>query len=196
MNNIKLENFILEYNNFIENDFCQKTIEYYCNMEKAGFVGKRTFLENRKKHDIDNSYTSLNSFNTIKLDYVQSISSFFLEKFWKNAYTLYSEKYSVLSTSSEHKIYGIKVQNIKIGEGYHVWHYENASREVSSRLLAFILYLNDVEEGGETEFLYSPKRIRAQQGKLILFPAGFTHTHRGNPPISNEKYILNGWVEF
>jgi hypothetical protein len=58
-----------------------------------------------------------------------------------------------------------------------------------------MLYLNDVEEGGETEFLYLKKRIKPQQNRLLIWPAGFTHTHRGNPPLSNNKYIITGWVE-
>ena len=56
-----------------------------------------------------------------------------------------------------------------------------------------MIYLNDVKEGGETEFLYHSKRIKAEKGKIIIFPTDFMHTHRGNPPISNSKYILTGW---
>ena len=59
-----------------------------------------------------------------------------------------------------------------------------------------MLYLNDVKEGGETEFLYQHKRYQPKEGTLLIFPAGFTHTHRGNPPISNDKYIVTGWLEF
>ena len=58
-----------------------------------------------------------------------------------------------------------------------------------------MLYLNSVTEGGETEFLYQKRRIKPQQGRLLIFPAGFTHTHRGNPPLSGNKYILTSWVE-
>ena len=58
-----------------------------------------------------------------------------------------------------------------------------------------MLYLNSVTEGGETEFLYQKRRIKPQQGRLVIFPAGFTHTHRGNPPLSGDKYILTSWVE-
>ena len=54
-------------------------------------------------------------------------------------------------------------------------------------------YLNDEFDGGETEFLYMNKRISAKQGRIIIFPAGFTHTHRGNPPIGGEKYIATSW---
>ena len=60
----------------------------------------------------------------------------------------------------------------------------------------YILYLNDVEEGGETELLYQSMRFKPEAGTLLLFPAGFTHTHRGNPPLSGEKYIMTGWVEY
>ena len=58
-----------------------------------------------------------------------------------------------------------------------------------------MMYLNDVDDGGETEFLYQKKRIRPKQGRVLIFPAGFTHTHRGNPPLSGDKYILTSWLE-
>jgi len=68
--------------------------------------------------------------------------------------------------------------------------------ELSNRLLTRMVYLNDVEEGGETEFLYQSMRVKPKQGTLVIWPAAFTHTHRGNPPLSNSKYIVTGWTEF
>ena len=62
--------------------------------------------------------------------------------------------------------------------------------------MAFILYLNDVDEGGETEFLYQSRRVKAKAGTVVLWPAAYTHVHRGNPPLSGSKYILTGWLEF
>ena len=88
------------------------------------------------------------------------------------------------------------MQKTKVGGGYHIWHFESMNREVSSRFLTWILYLNDVHEGGETEFLYQSMRVKPEQGTLVIWPAAFTHTHRGNPPLSNEKYIVTGWTEF
>ena len=62
----------------------------------------------------------------------------------------------------------------------------------SARKLVIQLYLNTIEEGGETEFLYINKRIKAEQGRLIIFPAAFTHTHRGNPPYwTRQIYSFN-----
>ena len=59
-----------------------------------------------------------------------------------------------------------------------------------------MIYLNDVEEGGETEFLYQSIRVAPKAGTLLIWPAGFTHTHRGNPPLSGDKYIATGWVQY
>ena len=93
--------------------------------------------------------------------------------------------------------HAFKVQRTKIGEGFHNWHFKVAGEEsLRSRFLVWTLFLNDVNEGGETEFIYNNVRIPAKQGSLCLFPADWTHTHRGNPPISNEKWIMTGWYEF
>ena len=59
-----------------------------------------------------------------------------------------------------------------------------------------MFYLNDVEEGGETEFYYQDKKIKPKQGSMVIAPAYFTHTHRGCIPVSNDKYIVTSWVLF
>jgi len=32
--------------------------------------------------------------------------------------------------------------------------------------------------------------------KTLKEDDAFTHTHRGNPPLSNTKYIMTGWLEY
>jgi hypothetical protein len=84
--------------------------------------------------------------------------------------------------------------------GYHHWHSEicadDKDCETLHRALFFILYLNDVDAGGETEFFYQDKKVSPQKGRIILSPAGFTHTHKGQIPVSNEKLIATSWVMF
>ena len=116
--------------------------------------------------------------------------------FWDNAYPEYIKCFSVLNDISRHGIHTHKIQKTLPTQGYHVWHCEQDSRERGQRIAAYALYLNDVEEGGETEFLYLSKRIKPQTGKLVIFPSGYLHTHRGNPPLSGTKYIMTGWLEF
>tara|TARA_R100000458_G_C8206199_1_gene195138 strand:- start:102 stop:668 length:567 start_codon:yes stop_codon:yes gene_type:complete len=76
--------------------------------------------------------------------------------------------------------------------GYHSWHGENMSWISKDRILAWMIYLNDVDEGGETEFLYQGRKIQPKSGRAVIWPASFTHLHRGNPP-STKKYIITGW---
>ncbi|NRA82708.1 MAG: 2OG-Fe(II) oxygenase [Gammaproteobacteria bacterium] len=84
--------------------------------------------------------------------------------------------------------------------GYPLWHSEiyplNETCEHLHRSLLFLVYLNDIEEGGETEFHYQQLKVKPKKGSLVIAPAGFTHTHRGNTPISDDKYVLAGWIMF
>jgi len=86
-----------------------------------------------------------------------------------------------------------KLQKTEIGGGYHNWHCEDTDLPSCNRIAVWTIYLNDVEKGGETEFLYHAHREKAEKGKICFFPANYMATHRGNPPISNEKYIVTGW---
>jgi hypothetical protein len=93
---------------------------------------------------------------------------------------------------------GIKLQKTHISGGFHQWHceqgYDEDHDDLIHRVLVWTLYLNDVDFGGETELKYQRKRITAERNKLCIFPAFFTHIHRGNPPYSNNKYIATGWI--
>lgn len=84
--------------------------------------------------------------------------------------------------------------------GYFHWHSEiypqDDKCEPLHRVLLFMFYLNDVDEGGETEFFYQKLKIAPKAGRMVIAPAGFTHTHRGNMPVSNDKYIATSWVMF
>lgn len=93
----------------------------------------------------------------------------------------------------------IQAQKYLMAKGnYNYWHCEvypqKGSVEALHRTLLFMYYLNDVEEGGTTDFYYQDKQIKPMQGRMVIAPAYFTHTHRGTIPISNDKYILTSWV--
>ena len=89
---------------------------------------------------------------------------------------------------------GYHIQKYEPNKGFYTWHNDYQFQEADgSRILTFIWYLNTVEKGGETEFTNGIK-VKAEKGKLVMFPATWTYTHRGCMPYSNEKYILTGWV--
>ena len=90
-------------------------------------------------------------------------------------------------------LHDIKLKQIPAGGGFHAWHYETGALEVAARQFVVQLYLNDDFDGGETEFLYQQRREEAVAGDVLIFPASFTHTHRGNPPLGGTKYIATSW---
>ena len=111
-----------------------------------------------------------------------------------NVLSYYIKDFPCLSEVGEYWCSGsMNLQKTEPLEGYHSFHSENTSYSVRSRILAWMVYLNDVEEGGETEFLYQQLKVKPKANTAVIWPAGFTHLHRGNPPISETKYILTGW---
>ena len=83
------------------------------------------------------------------------------------------------------------------GNHYSVWHCENnGDTRYSKRILAFMTYLNTVFKGGETEFLYQDIKFSPTKGNTLIWPAYFTHTHRGIPAPIEDKFIITGWFEY
>ena len=58
-------------------------------------------------------------------------------------------------------------------------------------------YLNDITgEGGETQFYFQKIDVKPQKGLTLIWPSDWTHTHRGNPAIDEEKMIITGWIHY
>jgi|SRR5690606_22573641 len=95
----------------------------------------------------------------------------------------------------------INLQRYRAGQGgYPYWHCElyprDAQAETLHRHLLWTVYLNDGFQAGETEFLYQQRKVAPRTGSLLIAPAAFTHTHRGNRPEGGDKYIATSWVLF
>ena len=98
-----------------------------------------------------------------------------------------------------YRLGSIQAQKYERGIGnYQYWHCEvypqAPHNEPLHRTLLYMYYLNDVEEGGETDFHYQQRSIQPKAGRMVIAPAYFTHTHRGRTPVSGDKYILTSWV--
>ncbi|WP_222566098.1 2OG-Fe(II) oxygenase [Novilysobacter antarcticus] len=95
----------------------------------------------------------------------------------------------------------INLQRYRAGSGgYPYWHCElyprDAQAETLHRHLLWTAYLNDDFEQGETEFLYQQRKIAPRTGSVLIAPAAFTHTHRGNRPQGGDKFIATSWLLF
>ena len=87
------------------------------------------------------------------------------------------------------------MQYYKPGEGFYDWHCERSAPKNRSRVLAWMFYLNDMTEGGGTEFYHQNYIEPPEQGKLVIFSSDFIHTHKGEISKTQDKYILTGWIE-
>jgi len=187
---------IAVFDGLFSSELCQSLIEHFERVDKAGGTYNRRQGFDRASHITEDDAVDFNNHTFPLCDEIKTESKEFLTVFWGAAYKLYFEKYSVLADVATHQIFNLKLQRTKPGGGYHVWHMERASSANRDRIMTFILYLNDVYEGGETEFLYFKRRITPKIGRFVLWPTDYPHTHRGNPPLKGYKYILTGWVEF
>lgn len=198
----EIKDFIGVFPNVVSHATCDKIIEHYEYVSNLGWSQSRQSAEGVRYIDKDNdtyflsnTKFAINAEDEIISDMDHQFTQEFVDAFWK-CFSFYQDKYGVLESMGKLGFTGkIKIQKNKPGEGYHVWHCEQGTVATSSRVLLVILYLNDVEEGGETEFLYLQKRVKAKKGTMMLCPGGFTHTHRGNPPLTGDKYIMNTWVQ-
>ena len=89
------------------------------------------------------------------------------------------------------------LQRYAPGEGFKRWHCDwtisDEATEPAHRVLAWILYCNDVLNGG-TEFHWQDHHEPAERGKLVIFPAGPSHIHRGRVSEEHTKTIATGWI--
>jgi len=191
INNI--ENFIGIYDNYILPEECDKAIKLFDDQHKFKNTLNRQAFESAptlnkkdnqffaKEHNIDIWWSELKPM----------MANFDI------AFRNYSETTGAQEAYSQEFHYSVmKIQKTLPTEGYHVWHIEhNHGFDNEPRAFAFTVYLNDVKEGGETEFLHFSKRVKPKKGRIVIWPAAFPYVHRGNPPLSGKKYILTSWMK-
>jgi hypothetical protein len=92
----------------------------------------------------------------------------------------------------------VNIQHYAPGGGYKTWHCERWGRDMpaAARHLVFMTYLNDVTDAGGTEFLYQGITVQPRKGLTLIWPADWTHHHRGVVSPTQEKYIITGWFSF
>jgi|TARA_R100001530_G_scaffold81608_1_gene56930 hypothetical protein len=189
---VSIQNFMGVYDNYITEQECNRAIELFEQEDKLNRTLNRQLGEqapvSRKQ---DQQFFASGRNIEIWHDALRLLIANF-----DIAFKHYAENTGVYSYVSSDLFYtSLKIQKTLPTEGYHVWHIEHGKGfDNEARVLVYVIYLNDVEEGGETEFLYFSKRVKPKKGRIVIFPATFPYVHRGNPPISGEKYILTSWL--
>lgn len=194
-NEVRFEDFIMIMKHSITDQYADQLVLHIDYCEKIGLGRTRQQVEGFSAHEKSDCTVFVeDSIYEFPANMTNSLCKDFLSALYNN-FAIYENKFSIIKSYGNLNSFYTRLQKTRIGQGYHLWHDENSNREFSNRIVAWMIYLNDVHEGGETEFLYYSKRIKPTKGTLLIWPAGFTHVHRGNPPISNDKYIATGWFE-
>lgn len=145
--------------------------------------------------------------NTIMKDYKDSFDSRMLFHFpetqrylksLEQVMELYKQKFPACTTGTPTRVEAVNVQEYFPGGAFHSWHAERLGPDFpeNSRHLVYMTYLNDVVDGGETEFFHQQIKIKARRGLTVVWPTDWTHAHRGIPSPSQFKYIVTGWYQY
>ena len=175
------ENFILGFQ-IDNNELLDGLIDYHKNNHEYKYKSEQTThdIETKASTDVNIQFVSNNKF--IK-EYTNHLIGGL--KAYHQKYKHFNPELCIQE--------GFNIQHYGPGQGYKRWHNERGEYQINQRALVFMTYLNDVPDGGGTEFAYYPElKIKAKKGLSLLWPTDFTHTHRGI--ISqHEKYIITGW---
>ena len=167
---------------------CDNLIEYFENKpnKHEGYIidGNKESVIKSVKDSID---LALPRNEKIVKDYLVQL---------ENILNLYKKKYPRCNNTSSWAITeNINMQKYNPGGGYFNWHSERLGPN-SDRHLVFMTYLNDVTDQGETEFDHQKIKVPPRKGLTLIWPADWTHFHRGITSPSQTKYIITGWYNF
>ena len=181
------------YNNLINinpsgvsDDICDQIIEFYNqnldSIKDSELVSQGVDKSSRKSFELEIGWE-----NKLMHDIIAEIDNLIVD---------YLQCYPEVGRTFSESYYECgHILKYETDDGFYKYHYDKDGLGIHDRVLSIIIYLNDVESGGETEFKYfDPKIVKPKKGTVLIFPSDWTHTHRGNSPKSNEKMICVVWL--
>ena len=192
-----MTDFIYEIKNSIPDELCDDIINMY-ELEENKYGGL-VFSGLRK--DIKDTTDLLMPKNEKKWEKVEKILyntltigfAEYMNHINKSEYISKNTRHNVLESDKSY-INDFMIQKYEKCKGKYVYHSDFSAdfEKKAYRVITFIWYLNNVTEGGETEF-WGNYTIKPEKGKLVFFPASWCYPHRGKMPISDDKYIITNW---
>ncbi len=159
------------------------------NLQKSGTIGRGVNTKIKKTIDITFNPNDLKNpkFEILK-QYIKELHKCYLD---------YRNQWPFLASMLQNIDIGrFNIQKYSRGDHFAQIHSERVSINTSHRLFAWMTYLNDVVDGGETRFSHYKINIKPKTGKTLIWPAEWTHAHAGEVLNSGDKYIITGWMHF
>jgi len=199
--------FIEIFDNVLSKDECKAIINKFNKFDKDRQLKTKVFfsykdqVDNLEGREVDSSNKEVSKKCTQITFDLHDRNDIFYHRFVKKAILkslpLYTKKYPFLKTGSECCEFNVtslyNFQKYTDGEGYYKLHCEQGPL-APYRMLVWSLYLNDAKCG--TEFPTQKKVVKPKTGRMSIWPASWTHPHRGVTPNKGLKYIITGWWNF
>ena len=196
MNRIKIKsekfpNFIGSW--YLENDkISEEIIDFFENnkqLQKKGSTAKGVEIKRKKSTDITISPNRLSDPKyKVFQDYFSELQKCFMD--YRDQWPFIKEFLTRINVGP------FNVQKYYPGDHFAALHSERTGLSTLHRIFAFMTYLNNVDDGGTTDFHYYGLKIKPEIGKTLIWPAEWTHAHTGSVLKSGSKYIITGWFDF
>lgn len=178
-----------------ESDCCDNVIDWFesnKSRQERGISGS----DSGKSVNTDIKDTTDISLSVVDIQLNEDMSDIFYPLFGALQYSLneYILKYSILQRAELHISPRFNIQRYTKGQHFKYPHYESSSFYKRKRILTWMIYLNDVNKEGKTVFSYYSIETKPTKGRILLWPADFTHTHFGDI-VEDTKYIMTGWFD-
>lgn len=191
ISNEKAPNFIGCW--YLENqNICDEMIDFFeknKDLHQQGSTSRGIDIDRKKTTDI-----------TINPKDLNNVSHKMFKAYFENlqeCYSDYKEQWPFLKTFlNKINIGSFNVQKYLPGDHFSALHSERTHISTIHRVFAFMTYLNDVEDGGTTDFEFYGLKIKPEKGKTLIWPSEWTHAHTGSVLKGGSKYIITGWLYF
>ena len=183
------KDFILHKKGILSEEDCKRIIYYFethQTEQKPGTVAGNSFETPDRKKDTE-IHMNFNDKTSVSLWILDCLNRCVGD---------YLQQYPFINTLYYWNVdQAFNLQRYKPNEGYFSLHCEHDGppEEINKRLLAWMIYLNDVKDGGHTEFPHQKRKFQPRKGDVLIWPAYFTHPHRGIVSKTETKYIATGW---
>lgn len=183
-----LRDYVIVADNMLSSDICKNAINLFTKSDLQfeyhdtngySFTQLNITRHIKNSKDCKSMHDSLVSASLDALKYYKKIIP--ESSFWPDKTALEEFRIKRYSPSSENKFDD---------------HIDAANLLTSKRYLVFFWYLNDVNEGGETQFPSLNLSVKPKAGRVLIFPPMWMFPHRANKAISNTKYMVGSYLHF
>lgn len=188
-----LSHYVRVYDNAFSSAFCKFLIEEY-EKKKDKFETARL-----SEHEWDFDYRSFEEVNICEEDVFKPYLSQYYDRI-KEVYHQYVKDVGSVYLPKDAALEAVRLKKYENNEvDQFGWHTDVGDAISSKRFLVMFTYLNDVVDGGETEFESNTEEgftVNPKCGRIVVFPPMWMFPHKGNKPISNPKYILSTYLHY